>query len=118
MVTMQPNRPKVEVLWWQGCPSTPRALAELERVMSELGLDPTAIEVREVDSDERAHAERFHGSPTIRIDGRDVQPPAPAEPIALACRIYRLRDGRISPTPDPEDLAEALSSAIAVSERR
>ena len=52
----------------------------------------------------------FVGSPTVRVDGRDVQPPGD-EPVGLTCRVYRRRDGRISPTPDPHDLAEALRSA-------
>jgi hypothetical protein len=44
--------------------------------------------------------ERFVGSPTIRVDGVDVQPPV-GEPFGLTCRVYHRRDGRVSPTPDP-----------------
>ena len=76
--------------------------------MTELGLDPAAITVRELDSDEQAKTEGFVGSPTIRVDGRDIQPPPAGEPTGLTCRIYRRRDGRISPTPDPLDVREAL----------
>jgi hypothetical protein len=99
---------KAELLWWEGCPSHPRALEELRAVLSEEGLDPAAVELREVDSDEQARRERFPGSPTIRIDGEDVVPPGEGEPFGLTCRIYRLRDGRTSPTPDPADLREAI----------
>ena len=84
----------------------------LRKQMLATGLDPDAIEVREVASDGDAELERFAGSPTIRIDGRDVQPPA-GEPAGLTCRVYRLRDGRVSPTPDPEDVREALAGAAA-----
>jgi hypothetical protein len=66
--------------------------------------------VREVHDEREAAAERFIGSPTIRIDGRDVVDPGD-EPPALNCRVYRLRDGRFSPTPDPEDLRAALRPA-------
>ena len=55
--------------------------------------------MREVRTDADAGRERFVGSPTIRVDGRDVQPPD-GEPAGLTCRVYRLRDGRISPLPD------------------
>ena len=55
-------------------------------------------------------AQRFVGSPTIRVDGRDIQPPDD-EPVGLTCRVYRLRDGRVSPTPDPADLRDALMAA-------
>ncbi len=102
---------KVELLYWSGCPSHPRALADLREAMGELGLDPSQVEVREVASDEQAAAEGFIGSPTIRVDGRDIQPPPEGEPTGLTCRIYHRRDGRISPTPDPLDLRAALDGS-------
>ncbi len=59
-------------------------------------------------SDDQARRERFPGSPTIRLDGEDALPADPGEPFSLTCRIYRLRDGRVSPTPDPEDIRDAV----------
>jgi len=103
---------EIELLYWSGCPSHPRALADLRAAMEQEGLDPEAIAVREVDSEEQAERERFVGSPTIRIDGRDIRPPEPDEPYGLTCRVYHRRDGRISPTPDPEDVREALRTAL------
>ena len=104
--------PRVELFWWEGCPSWGRALAELREAMQDLGLDPATIELREVSTDAEATRQEFVGSPTIRVDGRDVQPPGEEEPVGLSCRIYRLRDGRVSPTPDPADLRDALRAAI------
>jgi hypothetical protein len=78
--------------------------------MRELGLDPAALRVVQIGSEEDAGREGFVGSPTIRVDGEDVFPPGD-EPVGLTCRIYRLRDGRASPTPDPADLREALTAA-------
>ena len=108
---------RVELLWWEGCPSHPLALEELKQVLREEGFDPEAVEVREVPSDEQARRERFAGSPTIRIDGEDVVPPGDAEPFGLACRVYRLRDGRVSPTPDPADVREAIRRVHALDRR-
>ena len=102
--------PRVEFLWWEGCPSHERALDELRVAMRELGLDPASVEVRHVGTEEESAREGFPGSPTVRVDGEDVQPPED-EPGGLSCRVYRLRDGRISPTPDPADLREALLRA-------
>lgn len=79
--------------------------------MADLGLDPNAIVVREVRTDSDAEREHFVGSPTIRIDGIDIQP-TDGEPLGLTCRIYHRRDGRISPTPDPADVRDALAAAI------
>jgi hypothetical protein len=101
---------RVELLWWDGCPSHPETLADLRRVLDEEGVD-AKVESVEVASDERARAERFPGSPTVRIDGEDVLPADPGEPFSLTCRVYRLRDGRVSATPDPEDLREAVRRA-------
>jgi hypothetical protein len=98
---------RVELLWWEGCPSHPETLADLERVLREEGLSP-AVELVEVENDDQARRERFPGSPTIRLDGEDAFPADPGEPFSLTCRIYRLRDGRISPTPDPEDIRDAV----------
>ncbi len=102
---------KVELLWWEGCPSYPETLEELRAVLAEEGVEPEAIETRHVRTDEQARAERFFGSPTIRIEGEDVVPPGEGEPMTLTCRVYRLRDGRPSPTPDPEDVREAIRRA-------
>ena len=100
---------RVEFLWWEGCPSHERALADLREAMGALGLDPGGVEIRHIDSEEEAARVGFAGSPTIRVDGRDVQPPKD-EPVGLTCRLYRLRDGRYSPTPDPADLRDALAA--------
>lgn len=103
--------PKIELLYWDGCPSHPRALAELREALADVGLDPGAVEVLEVRSDDDAVRERFAGSPTIRVNGRDFADPG-GEAVMLACRVYRHRDGRFAPTPDPDDLREALRGAL------
>jgi hypothetical protein len=106
----------VEFLFWAGCPSHPKALADLREALIDIGDDPGRVIVREVDSDAGAQAAEFVGSPTIRIDGVDVQAPED-EPTGLTCRVYRRRDGRISPTPDPADLRDALRAASISSGR-
>ena len=98
---------KVELLWWEGCPSYPETLADLQGVLAEEGVD-AEVELVEVETDEQARTERFPGSPTVRLDGVDAIPPPETEPFSLTCRLYRLRDGRISATPDPEDLRDAV----------
>jgi hypothetical protein len=108
---------RVELLFWAGCPSHPKALADLRQALADTGLDPDCVIVREVDDELGAEAEEFVGSPTIRIDGLDVQPPGD-EPTGLTCRVYARRDGRISPTPDPADLREALRDASSAAGAR
>ena len=106
-----PPTPLIELLYWDGCPSHPQALAALRQGLEDLGLGAVAIVVREVGDDAQARAEGFVGSPTIRVAGRDLFPVAD-EPVGLTCRIYRRRNGQMSPTPDPDDLRDALRAAL------
>jgi hypothetical protein len=101
----------VELLWWEGCPSTGRALESVRRALAELGLSGVDVHTREIVTDDDARAAEFVGSPTILIDGVDLVPAADQAQIGLSCRVYRRRDGRISPIPDPDDLREALQRA-------
>lgn len=104
-------QPRVEFLWWQGCPSWERALADLREVLEEADLDSGAIVVKRIETEADVEREAFFGSPTIRIDGEDIQAPSGGEPLGLACRVYRRPDGRASPLPDPDDVRAALSRA-------
>ena len=106
--------PDVELRWWAGCPSSDRALSELRSAMDDLGLDGADVKVTEIRTDADADAVGFLGSPTIMIDCADLVPAGPDDVIGLSCRVYRRRDGRISPTPDPDDLRGALQRAIAL----
>jgi hypothetical protein len=93
---------RVELLWWAGCPSHPVVREQL----AALGV---AFDDLEIVGEDEAAREGFVGSPTIRVNGADLFPTD--EPPSLTCRIYRLADGRFSPTPDPDELREALAAA-------
>jgi hypothetical protein len=108
---------RVELLFWAGCPSHPKTRADLRAALADAGLDPDCLIVREIASEQQAAEEGFVGSPTVRIDGADVQH-FEGLPTGLTCRIYRRRDGRISPTPDPADLRDALRAASPASSTR
>jgi hypothetical protein len=98
---------KIEMLYWAGCPSHPEALELLQEVLRERGVDEP-IQLREVFTLEEAVEHGFPGSPTIRIDGRDVDPAGATHAPALTCRVYRLPDGRPSPVPSRQQLEEAV----------
>jgi hypothetical protein len=105
------DAPRVEFLWWSECPSWERALGDLRVEMRALGLDPASVVEREMTDEADAERAGFPGSPTIRVDGRDVSPTE--EPTGLTCRVYRLRDGRVSPLPDRADVRDALAGVSA-----
>ena len=100
--------PDLELLWWEGCPSTERALAELREALTDVGLDQADVRLTEIETDDQASQASFRGSPTILVD---IAGATPDDHVGLGCRVYRRRDGRISPTPDPEDLRDALRRA-------
>jgi hypothetical protein len=99
---------RVSFLYYEECPSHDLALERLREVMAEEGI-PNAVEIIEVETEEKAHELRFVGSPTIRIDGQDIDPPRDPR-YALTCRIYRLEDDRISPLPSKDMIRRALRS--------
>jgi glutaredoxin len=103
--------PDLELLWWAGCPSTERALSELREALQDVGLGDVEVRTREIETDADADSSGFRGSPTILIDGIDMAGASDDEETGLGCRVYRRRDGRITPTPDPQDLREALRQA-------
>ncbi len=82
---------KVEVLYFEGCPNHAPTLQLARNVVSELGLDARVEEV-EVKTPEDVMERRFLGSPTVLVDGVDIEPSARERTdFAFACRTY---DGR------------------------
>lgn len=102
------NRPRVEILYVDGCPNFKATRALVERVAGQLRVDPE-IELVEVRDVEAASTLRFPGSPTVRVNGRDVDPSAAdREEIAFSCRLYRCPRG-ISGQPDASWIHDALA---------
>lgn len=92
---------RVEVLLFAGCPSAEALLPRLRELVAEAGGDPSAIVVREVTTAEAAETERFLGSPTVRVDGVDVEPGAAERgDVGLSCRVYRSEHGTSGRPPD------------------
>jgi len=107
----QPRRPVVEILYFDGCPNHEPALAFVERVDREL---ETNAEIRLVNVPDQATAERLHflGSPTIRVDGVDVDPHADQRTdYALSCRVFTTQHG-LAGQPDERWIRDALTDAV------
>ena len=101
------KRPLVELLYFEGCPNHLGARELVERVARELGVEPE-IRLVNVPDPEAASELCFLGSPTIRVDGRDIAPAADERhDYALACRVYRTSAG-VSGQPEERWLRDAL----------
>jgi len=96
----QYRNPLVEILYFDRCPNYEGAVRTVERIASELGLDPDIRHVNVADP-ETAERMRFLGSPTIRVAGRDVEPDSDTRSeYVLACRIYRTERGTAGQPPE------------------
>jgi hypothetical protein len=99
---------KVEVLYFDGCPTYETATKTLRAVLAEEGVE-AEVELVAVNCDEEVQRLRFPGSPTVRVDGRDLFPPPEREDWRLGCRVYATPEGfKGSPT------AEMLRVALAI----
>lgn len=97
----------IELLYFDGCPGHETLLARLHELLARAEVDARVLE-RRVESDEAAQRERFLGSPTLRIDGIDVEPGAAhREDYGLKCRLYSMPDG-LRGTPADEWVLDAL----------
>jgi hypothetical protein len=102
------TRPHVEILCFEGCPNYEAVRVMVDRVAATLGLQPT-IDLVEITDVEGAARLRFLGSPTVRVEGRDVEPGAGARrEFALSCRVYRT-EGGIAGRPDEAWIRDALT---------
>ena len=106
------RRPRVEILYFDGCPNYEPARALVERVAAELGLH-AKIELIEVADADSASRLRFLGSPSVRVEGRDVEPGADERSdFVLSCRVYRSERGLVG-QPKAVWIRHALSAATA-----
>lgn len=109
--TDQPRRrPVIEVLYVQDCPHYPATLALVERVRAEVGVD-TELRTGLIGDQAAADQAGFPGSPTVRVDGQDVEPGSePATEYVVGCRLYRL-EHRFAGQPEERWVREALLRA-------
>jgi hypothetical protein len=104
------EKPRIELLYFEGCP-TYKLTREI--IMELLASTGVPAEVREVNvsSDARARQLEFIGSPTVRIDGRDVDPaPEGAQQYGPKCRVCEA-DGKLVGSPSREMVLSTLKEA-------
>lgn len=109
-MTHQTTSPTIDFLWFDGCPHHVAARALLDDVLAASGV-VSEIQVVEVADDETARRVRFPGSPTIRMNGRDIDPGYvdPGE-YAPGCRVYATSAG-LRGVPERAWLEAALAGA-------
>lgn len=101
------RRRKVSILYFTGCPNHRPTAARVRALVAELELDADVEEV-ELSNTDDAEGLRFLGSPTVQVDGIDVEPAARYRTdYAMSCRLYTTPDG----LPSRKMLLGALDAA-------
>jgi hypothetical protein len=102
----------IELLYIDACPNHEGLLRHLEQLLRAAQI-PAQIRLRRIDDHTAVQLERFLGSPTVRVDGRDVEPGAEErDDFGLKCRLYRTPAGLRGAPPD-EWILEALTRTLA-----
>jgi hypothetical protein len=90
---------KVEVLYFAGCPNHPPAVSQVQEALQQEGVTAEMVEV-EVTDEDTARAVGFLGSPTIRVNGLDVEAAARSvQSYGLSCRTYAAENYRAGVPP-------------------
>ncbi len=99
-------------MYFDGCPNHAPARDLVESVLSERRI---VAQIRDIEITDSADArdKRFLGSPTVRVDGIDVDPSAARlDHFGLMCRVYRY--GKVASGVPPRQMIEsAVSNAMA-----
>ena len=110
MSTASGRAVRVEILARRDCPSRELAISLVDEAIFATGV-PARVELIDVVTLEQARRRRFLGSPSIRIDGLDVDPWADGRSdFSLSCRIYRTERG-LAGAPDVSWIGAALVHA-------
>ena len=102
-----PKTMRIEFLYFsKGCPSYKQALANLKAALRETHSRAQLVLIN-VNSPQKAEQVGFQGSPSIRINGQDLE--GRNEGSSYSCRLYRI-DGKTMPIPTKEFIAGKLSA--------
>lgn len=97
----------IKILHFEGCPNDKPTRDLVEHILAEEKL-PAMVEMVPVETPEAAQAHRFLGSPSVQVDGVDIDPSRRGETeYALSCRTYNTPKGR-SGVPPEEMIRAAL----------
>lgn len=117
-ITILDQPPTIEVLYFDGCPHHDAFLPHLHDLLDTHGIT-TEVTLICIDNDEDAQTHRFLGSPTVRVDGHDIDPHAPdpehheaqdptTSPYGMQCRLYRTPAGTTG-IPSDQWILDALN---------
>mgnify|MGYP001626184617 CR=1 FL=1 len=101
---------KVQFLYFKSCPYAEPALNLLKEVLKEKKIE-IEVEIVEIKTKDEAEKYCFLGSPTIQINGLDIEKERRNDLPVMGCRVYKTKDG-YSGVPPKEMIEKAIEEAI------
>ena len=95
----------IEFLYFDGCPSYIPALENLEQVVTK-DFPTATVKLIRIDSQQDSEKYGFMGSPSIRVDGRDLEDKQGAS--SYNCRLYQI-EGKLSGVPSANFIREKIT---------
>ena len=78
----------IDILYFEGCPNHVPTVERVKQIVADMGLAVTVAEVQ-ITTPEDAQQRRFLGSPTVLVNGVDIDPTAHQQAhYGLSCRVY------------------------------
>lgn len=99
---------KIELLYFESCPLYKKALENLQAVLAENHID-AEVHLINVDSPEKTETLGFHGSPSIRINGVDLE--GKDGDYTYVCRMYTI-NGQTTGVPTVEYISKRIKALI------
>ena len=91
---------RIEILYFAGCPNHRQAVDRVSTILRQEAPAADLVQV-EIKDAAMAQAMRFLGSPSVRIDGRDIEPAArSSQTFAMGCRVYADQSGLAGVPPE------------------
>ena len=97
-------RLKIEILYFESCPSYKKAILNVKAALKEENIQAD-LRLIEVATAEKAEKVGFQGSPSIRINGKDME--GRDEGYSFSCRLYNV-NGKPETAPSKEYIEEKL----------
>ena len=104
---------KVELLYFDGCPSWQSGLQNLHSALKANGLEVSVELVQVMDNDDAAR-KKFLGSPSFRVNGGDLWEKK-RDTYSLSCRVYATPEG-MKGSPSVSMLREAIRQAVGLTQ--
>ncbi len=100
---------EIELLYFDHCATWQTTLADLKQALSQVGREEQ-VRLVKVESQQEAERLRFLGSPTVRVNGKDVELGIPSDGFGMECRLYWV-EGRPTGSPPLQWIEDAIAAA-------